>query len=97
MRITPHSMSTAAERTGEHPAASVPGRGAEGADGGDGAVVVSSRTRQATAAAERSSVAHADKVARITAAVEAGTYKVDHQVLAERIVADELSRLGASA
>ena len=59
------------------------------------AAVVSPGAREAHASTERQSAAHAARVASIAAAVQGGTYQIDHAKLADKIISDELARRGS--
>jgi len=56
------------------------------------AVVVSARAQKMTANWHETADARAQRVSEIGSALEAGTYKVDHQKVAERIVDEEMAR-----
>jgi len=58
------------------------------------AVVVDLRARTMSAASNRSEAVHTAKLDRIARELKDGTYKVDLDRLAERIVDDELARTG---
>ena len=58
------------------------------------AVVVSARAQRLTAHASETADARAARVAEIGSALEAGTYRVDHQKVAEKLVDEELARSG---
>ena len=58
------------------------------------AVVVSARAQKLTAHSHETADARAKRVAEIGAALEAGTYTVDHQKVAEKLVDEELARWG---
>jgi flagellar biosynthesis anti-sigma factor FlgM len=58
------------------------------------AVVVSARAHRLAAHASETADARATRVAEIGSALEAGTYRVDHQKVAEKLVDEELARSG---
>ena len=58
------------------------------------AVVVSDRIQKLAAHASETADARATRVAEIGSALEAGTYRVDHQKVAEKLVDEELARSG---
>jgi len=58
------------------------------------AVVVSARAQKLHAHSHETNDARAVRVTKIGSALEAGTYKVDHQKVAERLVDEELARWG---
>ncbi|HKA86173.1 MAG TPA: flagellar biosynthesis anti-sigma factor FlgM [Haliangiales bacterium] len=60
----------------------------------DDAVVVSARAKKLHAHASETAEAREKRVAQIGAALDGGTYKVDHQKLAERLVDEDLARWG---
>jgi len=60
----------------------------------DDAVVVSARAKKLSTHATESAAAREKRVAELGSAVDAGTYKVDHQKLAERLVDEDLARWG---
>jgi flagellar biosynthesis anti-sigma factor FlgM len=63
-------------------------------DIGNDAVVVSDRIQKLAAHASETADARATRVAEIGSALEAGTYRVDHQKVAEKLVDEELARSG---
>ena len=60
----------------------------------DDAVVVSARAQKLSAHVYETAEARGKRVAEIHAALDGGTYKVDHQKLAERLVDEDLARWG---
>jgi flagellar biosynthesis anti-sigma factor FlgM len=58
------------------------------------AVVVSARAQRLTAHAQETADARATRVTEIGSALEAGTYRVDYQKVAEKLVDEELARSG---
>jgi flagellar biosynthesis anti-sigma factor FlgM len=63
-------------------------------DNGNDAVVVSDRIHKLAAHASETADARATRVAEIGSMLEAGTYRVDHQKVAEKLVDEELARSG---
>ena len=63
-------------------------------DASQASVVVSPGTRDLSAAASRADAARAERVSAVRDKVQAGTYQVDRQKLAEGIADDELARAG---
>jgi flagellar biosynthesis anti-sigma factor FlgM len=62
--------------------------------GENDAVIVSPRVQKLAAHAAETADARATRVAEIGSALEAGTYRVDHQKVAEKLVDEELARSG---
>jgi anti-sigma28 factor (negative regulator of flagellin synthesis) len=56
------------------------------------AVVVAAGTREAAELASRGAEARAEHVEAVRLRVESGTYKIDYDLLADRIVAEETDR-----
>ena len=56
------------------------------------AVVVSTRAQEIVAGGQRDAAAHQTKLHALKSALESGTYKVDYDKLADRIVTDEIER-----
>lgn len=61
---------------------------------GQASVVVSAGAKELSAAASRGDAARSERVANVRAQVQAGTYPIDRQKLAENIADDELMRAG---
>jgi flagellar biosynthesis anti-sigma factor FlgM len=56
------------------------------------AVVVSTRSQEIVAGGQRDAAAHQTKLTALKSALESGSYKVDYDKLADKIVSDELER-----
>lgn len=89
MRITGPSIPTVEQRPADKSSAAA-GQDTSAA----GAVVVDARARETAEATQRPSAEHAAKLESIAAALSDGTYKVDYDVLASAILADEAARTG---
>jgi flagellar biosynthesis anti-sigma factor FlgM len=61
---------------------------------GQASVVVSAGAQEISAAVTRGDAARGERVAAVRAQVQAGTYQIDKQKLAENIADDELLRAG---
>ena len=57
-----------------------------------GPVVVSARAQEIVAGGQRDAAAHGSRLSALKQALERGTYKIDYDRLADRIVSDEIER-----
>jgi flagellar biosynthesis anti-sigma factor FlgM len=55
-------------------------------------VVVSARAQQIVETGARDAAAHTEKLSALKSALDKGTYKVDYDKLADKIVTDEIER-----
>jgi anti-sigma28 factor (negative regulator of flagellin synthesis) len=55
-------------------------------------VVVSARAQEVVASGQRDAVAHGSRLSALKDALSRGTYKVDYDKLADKIVTDEIER-----
>ena len=55
-------------------------------------VVVSARARELVETGARDAAAHTEKLSALKSALDKGTYKVDYDKLADKIVTDEIER-----
>jgi flagellar biosynthesis anti-sigma factor FlgM len=95
MRV-PGSSAGSVERTGETPVRREATEATEAkATQGSEAVVVGSRSKEVSASSARAEAARSQKLERIQAALDGGTYKVDFAAVAEKLVDEELARAGA--
>ncbi|MCB9562637.1 MAG: flagellar biosynthesis anti-sigma factor FlgM [Kofleriaceae bacterium] len=63
----------------------------------DDAVKVGGRAREVADAQGHADAGRAERLARIATQLADGTYRVDHEQLAARIIADDLARRGGDA
>ncbi len=99
MRINGTKTPEVAQRAEDaaKPAATPAGAAAATAAAVPGAapVVVSARAQEIVAGGQRDAVAHNARLGALKEALDRGTYKVDHEKLAESIIADEIDRTKA--